>query len=76
MYTVMRVGALGLDDDMCCDGEYEYMKTKKEAESLVRKFKRIFGKDCDDLHPWKGSRFYVQEVSQDYIDLIRSKISL
>ena len=73
MYTIMRVGYGGLDDDMCADGEYEYLKTKKQAEQLLQKFNVLFGKNCSNIHPWNGSKFYIQKVSQQYINNMRGK---
>lgn len=73
MYTVMRKGYGGLDDDMCCDGEYKYMETEKEAQLLAIKLEKSFGTKCSDLHPWKGSKFYVQEVTNTYINNMLSK---
>ena len=73
MYTVMRKGYGGLDDDMCIGGDYEYMKTEKEANNLKKKLESEFGEKCSDIHPWKGSTFYVQEVTDEYIKMVTSK---
>ena len=68
MWTVMRKGHGGVDDDVCFDGEYKYMDTKAEASKLARELEDSYSPlKCSLMNPWCGSKFYAWEVPDSYL---------
>ena len=68
MYTVFRK-CWGLDQDVCWDEEYDYFESEKEAQKFARELEYSYTDEagCPPEHPWYGSKFYVQEISEEYI---------
>ena len=67
MWTVMRKNN-GADEDICFNGEYEYLSDMESAEKLARELEEKYSPfNCSLMNLWCGSKFYAWEVPDSYI---------
>ena len=66
MFTVFRKRP-GLDEDMCWEDDIPYFDNQKDAEQCAKEYTEIYNDDDWNGHPRYKDKFYVQEISEEYI---------
>ena len=71
MYTIIRKNAF-TEEDICADlnSQYDYFENKSIAEFIAKDLTREMAKEAWYGFKWYGDKFFVREVSPEYVAIV------